>query len=108
MICSLGCHRQIPQEYYKCYSKIKKNKKILSAVYELHFSADKKHMEVVIDRIDAKLEEMELIGKSLRKIKVQRHVDKSRTERGMLPNNFNKEKMLQNIWMPSLYHVGMQ
>ncbi|XP_078151699.1 peroxisomal membrane protein PEX14-like isoform X1 [Carex rostrata] len=43
---------------------------------------DKKHMEVVIDRIDAKLEEMELIGKSLRKIKVQRHVDKLRTERG--------------------------
>ncbi|KAF3340025.1 peroxisomal membrane protein PEX14-like isoform X1 [Carex littledalei] len=53
-----------------------------SAVYKLLFSADKKHMEVVIDRIDAKLEEMELIGKSLRKIKVQRHVDKSRTERG--------------------------
>ncbi|KAF3319917.1 peroxisomal membrane protein PEX14-like isoform X1 [Carex littledalei] len=52
-----------------------------SAVYKLLFSADKKHMEVVIDRIDAKLEEMELIGKSLRKIKVQRHVDKSRTER---------------------------
>ncbi|KAJ4806709.1 Peroxisomal membrane protein PEX14 [Rhynchospora pubera] len=43
---------------------------------------DKKHMEVVIDRIDAKVEEMELIGKSLRKIKVQRHVERSRTGRG--------------------------
>jgi hypothetical protein len=40
-----------------------------------------------MDRIDAKLQEMELIGKSLRKIKVQRHVENPRTGRGMFPNN---------------------
>lgn len=66
----------------------------LSLITNKLVSADKKHMEVVIDRIDAKLQEMELIGKSLRKIKVQRHVEKPRTGSGMLSNNL----------MHSLYH----
>jgi hypothetical protein len=58
-----------------------------SLVINKFISTDKKHMEVVMNKINAKLQEMELIGKSLRKIKVQRHVENPRIGNGMFSNN---------------------